>query len=690
MAGASATLYSPLPAQHFRLLQIREDNGRIHASLSIHNLDQAPGYVALSYTWDRAEESHFSLDARLQSSPSSIILNGQTHQVTPNLHDFFSLALLLDGISQTWLWIDAICINQSDDLEKTVQVNLMGMIYSRAVATFVWLGKEDRQTEQTQVIIHKMGQTLKKRVGHESDSVLQEEFGRVQPTDTDYLRRMGLDASTTWEDWFGLVRFFQRRWFRRAWTIQEVALAEMAVVRCGPHIFDWDDLWHCNWALSNTPLGAVLRIKAEKHFGTNDINFMFGTDAFTAIVAHKPAELLQTQPFVEWRVRDKPEFAPAATWARLVGLLRHAGATDSRDRIFSLGGVWEKMAAEPLRSALIRPADYRKSARVVFIETMTDLLNTTKCLNFLSLIQPGDSVTSDLPSWVADYAGTSATPIVQFLAINGMLNKVNASKDTTEPSQGFSITSNNLQLSTITIGTVTEVGDSWAELNDGHFDKTLDLLLASLKSHREASGAIARFCSVLLFDMDERTKQPGPRAFWNFFMLILLTGITRKVQQGAVVADCLADTAISLGRIAGLDKLHRFPSQSELIQEAEKLSLGAISAGQPRKDGLDAFRENSHDVRLILLQTLYGRRTFLLDTGHFGITAENIKLGNTIRIVPGARALFAFEKAKDTSPGLRAQHLVGEAYVSEAMNGEVIESIRQRGEECQWEKIVLM
>jgi hypothetical protein len=38
------------------------------------------------------------------------------------------------------LWADAICINQSDQKEKAIQVSMMGKIYSNAQTVIVWLG----------------------------------------------------------------------------------------------------------------------------------------------------------------------------------------------------------------------------------------------------------------------------------------------------------------------------------------------------------------------------------------------------------------------------------------------------------------------------------------------------------------------------------------------------------------------
>jgi hypothetical protein len=41
------------------------------------------------------------------------------------------------------LWIDQICINQPDPAEKVQQIPLMGMIYTHATNTIIWLGDAD-------------------------------------------------------------------------------------------------------------------------------------------------------------------------------------------------------------------------------------------------------------------------------------------------------------------------------------------------------------------------------------------------------------------------------------------------------------------------------------------------------------------------------------------------------------------
>lgn len=45
------------------------------------------------------------------------------------------------------IWIDAICINQQDDLEKNHQVAMMSDIYQRALRVLVWLGESSEERD---------------------------------------------------------------------------------------------------------------------------------------------------------------------------------------------------------------------------------------------------------------------------------------------------------------------------------------------------------------------------------------------------------------------------------------------------------------------------------------------------------------------------------------------------------------
>ena len=51
-----------------------------------------------------------------------------------------ALRRLRNDTTSRILWVDAICINQTDDLEKADQIRMLGFIYQNAYQVLVWLG----------------------------------------------------------------------------------------------------------------------------------------------------------------------------------------------------------------------------------------------------------------------------------------------------------------------------------------------------------------------------------------------------------------------------------------------------------------------------------------------------------------------------------------------------------------------
>ncbi|KAI8165321.1 hypothetical protein K4K50_010510 [Colletotrichum sp. SAR 10_71] len=108
--------------------------------------EEGASYSALSYVWGSPSE------------PQQIEINGQPFHVTQNLHDALQ-QLRRDGVS-SWLWIDAICIQQSDLEEKTHKVGMMRDIFSNAATVYIWLGLGIEETDQAMDLIYKYGPRL--------------------------------------------------------------------------------------------------------------------------------------------------------------------------------------------------------------------------------------------------------------------------------------------------------------------------------------------------------------------------------------------------------------------------------------------------------------------------------------------------------------------------------------------------
>lgn len=94
--------------------------------------DHTP-YRCLSYTWGAPEITN------------TVLLNGRPLGVRRNLFEFLDMVVQRLSIDPSWLgagaiWIDALCINQSDDVEKSTHVQHMGSIYEHADEVLIWLG----------------------------------------------------------------------------------------------------------------------------------------------------------------------------------------------------------------------------------------------------------------------------------------------------------------------------------------------------------------------------------------------------------------------------------------------------------------------------------------------------------------------------------------------------------------------
>jgi hypothetical protein len=118
-------IYDPqLSADQFRVIHLiaaKDYNSPVHVDLEICEDDCYPEYEATSYAWG-GEDGDYSLSVPVYIGSSWDVL-----AVTKNCASM--LQHLRGRRDAQYVWIDAICINQRDDVERTMQVVKMHRIY---------------------------------------------------------------------------------------------------------------------------------------------------------------------------------------------------------------------------------------------------------------------------------------------------------------------------------------------------------------------------------------------------------------------------------------------------------------------------------------------------------------------------------------------------------------------------------
>ena len=209
------------PTSSIRLLTLDVENEKhfLAGSLGVFDLDQKSNYIAASYEWGEIEpEVDLVIDGRL----------------LPIRHN---LGLLLSEIrnrirreklaGDVRIWVDAVCIDQTDVVERGQQVSVMGQIFKSARGVFAWLGHpEGRVPWQTFEFITERSWNHKARTkasyGYQYDAAQQ---------------ALAQDlGSGVWE--MVLLMCSCRYWSRR-WVVQELLLATDVTILCGDADVAW-------------------------------------------------------------------------------------------------------------------------------------------------------------------------------------------------------------------------------------------------------------------------------------------------------------------------------------------------------------------------------------------------------------------------------------------------------------------
>jgi Heterokaryon incompatibility protein (HET) len=366
----AASLYQPLdPTSHeIRLLRIlpqQNDTKTLDCLLETVSLETSPKYFGLSYEWGKyaPEQPH-----------PKVLVNSQEIPVKANLA--LAISRLRELGNDERYWIDALCINQEDDIERAQQVRIMTRIYENSSGVYSWLGLEDGKSDKAADFVQEFHQTFPVRPSR-TNTVAREMLNWIRPK---------LSDPSYQEHWEGLHELCERTYWRRVWVIQEIVVTEK---RQGVHLLCGSKemlLWSfhklvflAGQVTFSAPYGSYL-----EPWWAISRQLRSTSMVISAIIRHADV----------WGEQQLDEYSLGLL--RLLGDHAHAQCTDQRDNVYALLGASLPYAGLELE------INYTIPVSQVFLNAAQYIIRGSKSLRILLHYGEHSSELSNLPSWVPD------------------------------------------------------------------------------------------------------------------------------------------------------------------------------------------------------------------------------------------------------------------------------------------------
>ncbi|KAL9597059.1 MAG: hypothetical protein Q9219_005388 [cf. Caloplaca sp. 3 TL-2023] len=373
--------HSQLSDGEFEIRLLRIDpasgpNDLLCIRLDTVRLQSRPKYLALSYTWGRPA-SHLPDDWDDPQRTKTIMVNRQPFEVRYNL--FSALQTIRRTLSPNarW-WIDAICINQNDVLERNKQVMTMKDIYASSQAAWVWLGPPDDATTMAFPKIASLsrswdGRPINLRSLYIPDKHIQKCIKFVH---SDFSGEYPL------RPWHAMRWVALRSWFERAWVAQEISTAPRTIVQCGDQMIQFRDLENIRRVI------IQLFLNLEKVIGFNVAGAKEAL--YDLCMSTNPLNNLMK---IKYRYRTAElSMSHAMQWLRL----KHVA--DLRDKAHAARGL-AKVEGQTI------PVDYSLAVEILYPGIARRSMLRSQSFEILSYCHFPPKILG-LPSWTADWSDT--------------------------------------------------------------------------------------------------------------------------------------------------------------------------------------------------------------------------------------------------------------------------------------------
>lgn len=709
-AGTMSTTYTygyePLddPSQQIRLLTLNSslDNGAVlTGSLSVHTIPprnatrtarlskhlRLPGYFAISYVWGTAPD---------RNPTHEIILDNRRFPIAANLHA--ALQSYRAAYATTCrFWVDAICINQADDQEKSAQIPLMRDIYHLALEVLAWLGEETPDTLRVEECFRNLTQIdLDRKVEQANTklSKLMTEYGnngrKKQPlgkylrTESETLMMKGVmkgalatmrglqigfdlwvnalsddvenhEAQKDLGVWFSLEEI--KSWSpdeRQLKLVEGEDLVEMAKL-LDYELFSRTKYFTRMWTLQEI---CVAPRGNANLFGLDLSDIACGIYYIQRTFGYSIAHMEQLNVLLE--INQRFNIGRRDSLRLLLALSADRESENPKDRIYALLGLMRDKL-----NPLLQP-DYTKSVAEIYSNATRHLIYVDKSLDVICG-QRIEGKFSDLASWVPDfrYFAFERGALVSASGEN-VIYHASGDEQYAVPEDAFRLVREywSLKVTGIPLGTVSSVSDIPAADEESKlkgFMLTETQWAHKLKQTREWKPeelAALKIVSDLAEKYADFYQDSHQEEFWANHadaLQTLRTTMANVNELEGSVLDIFLKFFLTL--LCGRTTTTSRCNEDELLQHLRRVCI-------PDPEGIKLLKRlcNSLD------SGTQGRRLILSKDIEFGSGPEHVQEGDMIYVLIGCSVPVILRKAEKDS-GFR---LVGECYLHGFMDGEAL------------------
>ena len=681
--------YDPLPdTRSFRLIkEIASDASGSHLScvLESFGLDACPSYGCLSYTWGPALTSDAETGGPTDTARFELIVRAEEAagvlSINENLYD--ALCQMSSSLfdSTLYMWVDAICIDQDNLKERSSQVSMMDSIYSGADKVIVWLGRDMADFSNfawfhsdalaSEYLQDSQTDSIAKRI--KSEAPIFQEVYRSEPGILEKRR--------------SYCRFIeQRRWFNRAWIVQEIALARPSDIEvwCGNGRLSWINMVAFALGLVLSGLGSYLQNMSKT-------------------VKHQPvgAEVVRLGLLQEYCERGGPDqessggdvmnldkllmelYEVTDIEGRRHAFLQHAlselrpfESSDPRDKVYAALGIVNKFLPRGSRP-FIYP-EYETPVKEVYQCTAKFLFEHLPNVSVLALVEdPSRRKTVNLPSWVPDFCSQQGDGSLRAAT----LMRYNASAGQ-PPGPFWSLKDSILSLRGGCHDTMAQIGISmsrpeeelplsepWVVLDSLEIiDDALRLCSTLDPTYSNGQSHIRALRRTIIADEASLSGSVDHFRCWLLWHLRLasrsrIQGVTDVSKSIVHRMDMLNGSAVSQEDSLPTPQLVAFYVRQNHAKSKER----SVESNATLKRIL-----NNAKLFGSLTHTLWpDRRLYTTSRGYIGLGPLSTQVGDEVWVICDAKIPLVLHPQPENSKQFQ---LVGETYLHGFMNGEALKS----------------